>query len=372
MNTITHKAAGITIIGGGIIGMLSAYVLRRAGESVALLERAELGHESSWAGGGILSPLYPWRYPDAVNALACWSQEHYPQWIEDIHSLSGIDPELTPSGLLVLDPAEQSAALDWAQVFDREVDVVSGRDALHALEPGLKPAVDGGLWLPFVGQVRNPRLVKALRGALEALEVPICEQCEVTGWVRDEAEQRVAAVETTRGRVPVRTLVVAGGAWTGQLLASTGWTLPIEPVRGQMILFQAEPGTLRHMVLASGHYLIPRRDGRTLAGSTLEYTGFDKTPTAEAQARLQQFATDLVPALARAPIEHHWAGLRPGSPAGIPAIGRHPVLRNLFINTGHFRNGVVMGPASAQLLADLLLGQEPILPPSQYSPENIK
>lgn len=372
MNTQTDNTTAITIVGGGIIGMFSAYVLRRAGQSVTLLDRAELGHESSWAGGGILSPLYPWRYPDAVNALACWSQDHYAEWVEDIRELGGVDPELTSSGMLILDPEERPAARQWADAFDREVQIVTDSDALHALEPALGESATAGLWLPYVGQVRNPRLVKALHAALVALEVPICENCEVTGWRLDDAGERVTALETGQGPLAVETVVVAGGAWTGQLLASTGWTLPIEPVRGQMILFQAAPGTLQHLVLASGHYLIPRRDGRTLAGSTLEYAGFDKTTTAEAEEDLHRFAVELVPALAQAPVEHHWAGLRPGSPAGIPAIGRHPSLSNLFINTGHFRNGVVMGPASARLLADLLLEREPILAPAEYAPENIK
>lgn len=370
MNTQTQTIEPVTIIGGGLIGMLTAYVLRRAGCEVSLLERGDVGRESSWAGGGILSPLYPWRYPDPVNALACWSQDHYPDWIRDIQALSGIDPELEPSGMLILDPDQQPAAQEWAARFGREVRPLDAA-GVHALEPALAAAAGPGLWLPFVAQVRNPRLVKALRGALAALEVPVREHCEVTGWVYDETGEQVSAVVTAAGEIPVRNLVVAGGAWTGRLLAATGWSLPIEPVRGQMLLFQAEPGSLQHMVLAAGHYLIPRRDGRILAGSTLEYTGFDKTTTPEAEAELLRFAGELVPALARAPVEHHWAGLRPGSPHGIPAIGRHPALRNLYINTGHFRNGVVMGPASARLLADLLLGREPILPPADYAPERI-
>ena len=370
METDTGTMAPVTIIGGGIIGMLTAYVLRRAGCEVELLERGDLGQESSWAGGGILSPLYPWRYPDPVNALACWSQDHYADWLRDIQALSDIDPELEPSGMLILDPDQQPAALEWAQRFRREIRPLETA-AVRELEPALAAGVGEALWLPFVSQVRNPRLVKALRGALATLEVPVREHCEVTGWQRDPAGERVTAVVTRTGEIPVQTLVVAGGAWTGRLLAATGWSLPIEPVRGQMLLLRTDPGSLRHMVLSAGHYLIPRRDGRILVGSTLEHTGFDKTTTPQAEADLLRFATELVPALARAPVEHHWAGLRPGSPHGIPAIGRHPSLSNLFINTGHFRNGVVMAPASARLLADLLLGREPILPSTDYDPETI-
>src|SRR5680860_1402300 len=138
-------------------------------------------------------------------------------------------------------------------------------------------------------------------------------------------------------------------------------------VRGQIIVLNAPPGLVRRIVLFRGDYLIPRKDGRGLVGSTLEVSGFDKATTAAAREDLWTKATTWAPALRNYPIEYHWSGLRPGSPAGIPYVGEHPELRGLFLNTGHFRCGLALGPASARLAADLMLQRQPILAPEAYS-----
>ncbi len=163
-------------------------------------------------------------------------------------------------------------------------------------------------------------------------------------------------------------VLITAGAWSGELLATLGLSLPVEPVKGQMILYKCEPDFLPSMVLAKGRYAIPRRDGHILVGSTLEHEGFDKTPTDVARESLQASAEELIPALARQPIVGHWAGLRPGSPDGIPFIGPVPGFEGLWLNCGHYRNGLVLAPASCRLLADLMLGREPIVDPTPYAP----
>ena len=150
------------------------------------------------------------------------------------------------------------------------------------------------------------------------------------------------------------TLVTRG--WR-RLKELSGLDLPIKPVRGQMILYGAPPGLLKHIVLYQDHYLIPRIDGHILAGSTLEDCGYDNSITPEARKLLAGRALRLVPALVDCEVVRQWAGLRPGSPDGVPFIGEHPAIRGLFVNTGHYRNGVVMGPASARLLSDRMLEQ---------------
>ena len=162
-------------------------------------------------------------------------------------------------------------------------------------------------------------------------------------------------------------MVVTAGAWSGGLLESIGVALPVEPVRGQMILFNAKPGIVNRVVLRDGKYVIPRRDGRVLAGSTLEYVGFNKQTTEQAKQQLADTAIDMFPALADAQIEHHWAGLRPGAPEGIPFIGEIPEIENLYINAGHFRNGLVLAPASVRLLTTLLLKQKTPVDPAPYA-----
>lgn len=162
--------------------------------------------------------------------------------------------------------------------------------------------------------------------------------------------------------------MLAAGAWSGELLASLGLTLPVEPVKGQMILYKCASDFLSCMVLAKGRYAIPRRDGHILIGSTLEHEGFDKTPTESALDSLKASAVELIPALADAEVVGHWAGLRPGSPEGIPYIGKVPGFEGLWLNCGHYRNGLVLAPASCQLFADLLLGHKPVIDPAPYAP----
>jgi glycine oxidase len=169
-------------------------------------------------------------------------------------------------------------------------------------------------------------------------------------------QNSVTAITTTSGQFAVNQLVITAGAWTGQLFRQFFADAPkITPVKGQMLLFDAQPDTLDFIVLDQDQYIIPRRDGKILAGSTVEQDGFNKTTTCEARDRLTAFAINLLPPLKNFPVINHWAGLRPGTEHGIPYIDKHPVVGNLYINAGHFRNGLAMGPGSAQLLVDLVL-----------------
>lgn len=367
------------VIGGGVIGLLTARELRLAGADVIVLERGEPARESSWAGGGIVSPLYPWRYAEPVIALAAASQARYPSLCAELHAATGIDPELECSGLLIEGPGEEAAAARWAAAHGVRLEAVA-QDEIAALEPGLAQPPAGALWLPDVAHVRNPRFTKALRADVEARGVRVLPGYPVTGFkgsdtlvfVVSDPLKRVAGVETPQGTLSASAFVVCAGAWTGDLLRPLGPRLQIDPVKGQMLLFRARPGIVRTIHLAQDRYAIPRRDGRVLFGSTLEETGYDKATTAAAREELWRIATTRFPALAGFEVERHWAGLRPGSPAGVPYIGRHPAFANLFVNAGHFRNGIVLGPASARLAADIALGREPGLDPAPYAVDAVR
>lgn len=356
----------ILVVGGGAIGLLSARLLAEAGVEVCLLDQGALGGESSWAGGGIVSPLYPWRYSAAVTALAHWSQDFYPRLGEQLLAEAGIDPEVHVTGLYWLDLEDEAAALAWAGREQRPLRRVEMAQVYRAV-PALARGFTHALQMSGVANVRNPRLIKALRAALLQMpNVSLHEQCAVTGFIREA--DRVCGVRTVQGDFRADRVVVAAGAWSGELLKSLALDLPVEPVKGQMILYKCAEDFLPSMVLANGRYAIPRRDGHILIGSTLEHAGFDKTPTTVALASLKASAQALLPALAEAEVVGHWAGLRPGSPEGIPFIGPVPGHDGLWLNCGHYRNGLVLAPASCRLLVDLLLGHEPIVDPAPYAP----
>ncbi|KAF0866917.1 glycine oxidase ThiO [Pseudomonas sp. LD120] len=360
------KQQQVLVVGGGVIGLLTAFNLAAQGQQVRLVERSDLGREASWAGGGIVSPLYPWRYSPAVTALAHWSQDFYPQLAEHLFSTTGVDPEVHTTGLYWLDLDDEALALDWARREGRPlstVDISTVHDAVPVLGSGYQQAI----YMADVANVRNPRLVKSLKAALQALpNVQIDEQCSVTGFIRDG--QQVQGVYSSAGDIHADQVVLCAGAWSGELLGSLGVALPVEPVKGQMILYKCAASFLSCMVLAKGRYAIPRRDGHILVGSTLEHEGFDKTPTACALESLKASAVELIPALAEAEVVGHWAGLRPGSPEGIPYIGPVPGFDGLWLNCGHYRNGLVLAPASCRLFCDLLLGNPPIIDPAPYAP----
>jgi glycine oxidase len=353
----------ILVIGGGVIGLMTARELAEAGAKVTLVEMSETGRESSWAGGGIISPLYPWRYADSVTALARWSQREYPQLCARLHGETGVDPELVRSGLLILDAEEEATARDWAENHQAAVETLDAV-ALEASEPGLGPRPERVLWMPEIAQVRNPRLTKALRRSIEQ-RVTIREHEEVVEILTEGG--LVLGVSSRKGDIRADQVVVCTGAWTGKLLEQIGSAPEIHPVRGQMILFYGKPGEVRHIVLSRDHYVIPRSDGRILIGSTIEEVGFTKATTAEAKEELYRSAVELFPLLKHTPIEDHWSGLRPASPSGVPYIGGYPEITGLYFNAGHYRNGLVTGPASARLVADLVLGREPIIGPEPYA-----
>jgi len=352
------------VIGGGVTGMLTALHLYQGGlRNITLVERGVIGHESSWAGGGILSPLYPWRFHEPVTDLARWSQRHYPDFFNRIYQKTDLNPEYTQNGMLVLDMEESPHAQTWALQHQVHLETLAEQH-LRDCEPELGD-FNQALWLPDLGQVRNPRLLKALRRMLELAGIHLLESTEIKGIVHRNGS--VLGAETQPiGMISAEKIVIAAGAWSKYLLASIDTELAVEPVRGQMILFKTQPGLISRLVLGNDRYVIPRRDGHVLVGSTVENVGFDKSTTDVALENLKYAAFNLIPRLTDYPVIRQWAGLRPSSPQGIPYISEHPTIQNLYLNTGHFRNGIVLGLASAQLLADIVLQRPPILDPTPY------
>lgn len=333
------------IIGTGVNGLATAEALLLQGANVTLLERAAVGQESSWAGGGILSPLCPWDYSDAVTQLASRGAALFGAWASNLFKTTGIDPEYELSGMLVLPPFDREIAGQWC--------VAHGVSCLPSPAWGSWEGGEG-LLLPDVAQARNPRVLQALRAHVEQLGGRIVEHCAVHEIIVEQGG--VSRLLTSCGAFSAENFIVTAGAWSKALLGEHALRVDIKPIRGQMLLFKFDAPPLPHIVLQADLYLIPRRDGHLLVGSTLEDAGFDKSTTDDAREMLLQRAFSLLPALRAMPLVKHWAGLRPGSPDNIPTIGRHPHLPNLYINSGHFRYGVTMAPASVEVLLNEMVG----------------
>ena len=364
------------IIGGGVIGLLVARELAAAGAKVTLVEQGQCCRESSWAGGGIVSPLYPWRYSPAVTALASQAQQAYPQLVTQLLDETGIDPEFERTGLLMLDAKDEEEALQWAATNDKALYPVAP-SFIYDREAELAPGFGKGLWMPDIANIRNPRLGQALLGSLQRNpHTRIRENTRVlslhTITSGTSRGRRVSHVEVLcEGVVELlgaEHVIITAGAWSGGLLETLDVSLPVVPVKGQMLLFRPPRRLLETIVLTDGRYLIPRRDNYLLMGSTLEHTAFDKSTTEEALQSLRRSAEALLPALAECRVERQWAGLRPGAPDGVPFIGRVPGIDNLYVNAGQYRNGLVLAPASAQLLVDIVLERRPSVDPSPYDP----
>jgi glycine oxidase len=359
------------IIGGGVIGLALAWRLAVRGRTVRVLERlAERGREACWAGAGILPPASRDKLAHPLDQLRGWSFELHRQWAETLRAETGVDTGYRRCGgvYLARSIGEAAALTGWGNALESEgicAKLLSKplSVSLNQVEPGLTASDRGdnrviAAWhLPDECQVRNPRYLQALRQVCEQRGVVIEPLSEVIGFQFDN--DKIGGVITGQGVIKAGQVCIASGAWSGTLLQKLGITLGVIPIRGQIVLFKSDRPVLRTIVNEGPRYLVPRDDGRLLAGSTEEEAGFDKRTTEEGISDLVAFARSLVPALASAQIERTWAGLRPASFDGFPYLGTIPGYDNAFVATGHFRSGLYLSPATAMVMAELMCGERP-------------
>jgi glycine oxidase len=363
----------VAIVGGGVIGLSLAWSLAGQGRSVAVVEQGDFGRESSWAGAGMLPPGRLKGATTAEARLRAFSAGLWDGWAASLQSETGVDSGYRRcGGLHVAAPGEttgasESTLLHEVREWVREgVEVHERRgEALREIEPALAPAVSDGYLLPTMAQVRNPRLVKALTAGCLKRGVELVSGTPVMGFRRNG--ERVTGVETASGAIAADRFCVTGGAWSRQILAQVGVGVFVEPVRGQIVLLNAQPCPIRHVIECGPRYLVPRGDGRILVGATEERVGFDRRTTAGGIGGLIDFALSLVPSLSSASIERTWAGFRPGSIDGLPYLGAVPGFNNLFMAAGHHRNGLQMSPGTAVLMQQALTDEQPGIPLEPYS-----
>ena len=348
----------VAIIGGGIIGLTSAYFLAREGVSVAVYDRGDLGREASWAGAGILPPGNPDRAATPADRLRGIGSARFPDFSAELRDLTGIDNGYRKCGGIEFLNAEDADVTGvWAAegiAFERLT-----MSAAKRLEP-LGDVEGEPYLLPDCAQVRNPWHLRALVAACERAGVELHPNTAVEAWECDH--DRVAAVRLASGeRVTAGRFLLAAGAWSERLLGALGQKPHVHPVRGQIALLRG--ASCSRVLMLGKRYLVPRGDGLTLVGSTEEpEAGFEKRTTEEGIGGLLAFARQAVPVLGTAKLETSWAGLRPGSPDGLPFVGAVPGWQNAFVAAGHFRAGVQLSIGTGQALCDLMTGKRPCVP----------
>lgn len=354
------------IVGGGVIGLSLAYELAGRGAHVEVIERGAFGREASWAGAGILPPANRATAIHPFDQLRALSHELHPAWAEKLYEETGIDTGYREcGGLYVARSAGEVASLAAFAEMLRDLKIEIERvpnEVVADVEPALGDLVASGdlkasYLLPGEAQLRNPDHLRALFAACDRRGVRLRANVEVHEIVT--STHRVAAIETSVGPLEADRYCLACGAWTYSLLQQLGIATGIMPVKGQMVMFKCESPPFRRVLNEGPRYLVPREDGCVLVGSTEEEVGFDKSNTEESVSELAALARQLVSALADAPIEKTWAGLRPGSFDGFPYLGAIPGFDNAFAAAGHFRSGLHMSTGTAVVMAQAIIGELP-------------
>jgi glycine oxidase len=347
----------VIVVGGGIIGCATAYELAKAGSKVTLFERATPGAEASSAAAGLLT-VGGARRSGPFQKLALDSWARYPDIVRELRDLTGVDVEHMTAGTLypLFDRGEWAEAeeqLRWPLAKEMGMRVVEGKE-LRDMEPGLSPDVKAALFVRGDHWVNNQRLVTAYASAAAGRGVALRTGVEVSQLLADG--RRVTGVVAAGERFEADCVLLAAGAWSAPLAASLGLHLPVVPVRGQMVAVSNIPALLRHAVHGSHGYLTPRPSGELLIGATVEHVGFERAVTAEGLAYLLNGAIAVLPAIQSRPITRTWCGFRPGTPDDMPVLGPWPDLDGLFVATGHYRNGILLAPATAALMTQAILG----------------
>jgi glycine oxidase len=360
----------VLIVGGGVIGLTTAYFLAKQNISVEVLDKSDLGAEASWAGAGIIPPGNPEKAVSAYDRLRATSSRMFADLTAELREATGIDNGYRVcGGIELLDDADELTLPAWkGEGVDFEA--LSPR-SLREIEPNLNAPRQKAYLLPEAAQVRNPWHLRALIAGCGQLNVRFSPQTPIESF--DSRHSQIIGVRIGNGEVrQAGQYLLCAGAWSDKLLKPLGIRSGIHPVRGQIVLLKQFPSPITRVVLVGNNYLVPRDDGHVLIGSTEEpEAGFEKQTTAEAIAGLIEFGTSLVPRLAQAEVVKCWAGLRPGSLDGLPSLGRVGEFNNLFMAGGHFRAGIQLSPATGLVMSELLTGRFPSIPLDDFRPGRV-
>jgi glycine oxidase len=364
MSASDAPAVDVAVVGGGVIGLSVAWSARKRGMSVTLLERGLTGEGSSWVAAGMLAPVAEVEFGEAgqrLLELGMRSAASWPGFAAELEDAAELPVGFRRSGTLMLARDEDEAReLERQLAFRGSLGLRATRlapSAARELEPALAPTVRLALEAPDDHSVDPRRVLDALRVSCERSGVDLRERTPVPSVLTDAAQERVTGVVLANGEhLCAGQVVLAAGAWSGQLDGlPPAAQVPVRPIKGQILRLRdpVGPGLLERVVRFEGGYLVPRGDGRYVLGATMEERGFEQQPTAGGVYELLRAARELVPGITELEIEELGVGLRPGTPDNVPVIG-HGALQGLVWATGHHRNGILLAPLTATLVADTL------------------
>lgn len=364
----------VLIIGGGIMGFAIARELRHRGvQDITLVERRSAGLESSWAAAGMLGPQAEADRNDAFFRFCCDSRDLYPKFADDLTLETGIDIELDKSGTLYLsfnesDERRLRKRFEWQRAAGLPVEQLSAKEARRC-EPFVSPDVREALFFPDDWQVENRKLLAALRRSGEINGVNIVENTTVDRLTVEN--KNVVGAESGEQRFSAALTILTTGAWTSLIkIGVAEMPFSVEPVRGQMVVLKTAKRLFQRVIYSHRGYLVPRVDGRILAGSTTERKGFDCSVTEQATNILREMSNEIAPTTSGLPTVDRWAGLRPFTFDGLPIIGGIETIGGLTIATAHYRNGILLAPITAARVADSMLNGE--TPDPAYSPDRFR
>lgn len=351
----------IIVVGAGLIGLAIAFELAERGGTVRVYDRAEPARAASWAAAGLLAPYSETLRDPGLLSLCESSLREYPAFVQRVRDAGGVDPRFHSGEVLhvAFTPEQRSELIAEHEAFLRRgvrCELLDRAQVLTA-EPWIGRDAVAGLVVRDEGWVDNRRLGRALVSACERRGVCIAR----TSTVRVECDKRrVLGAATDFGFIAAGAVINACGAWAASLEGVPDSCVPpVTPVKGQMLALGVPNGFVRRASWLGGVYLVPRDDGRLLVGATIESAGFDDRVTAGGMDTLLRAALRAAPSLAGFSITETWAGLRPGTPDGLPFLGATP-LAGYFLATGHYRNGILLAPVTARLIAQVIEGEEPV------------
>lgn len=345
----------VLIIGGGVIGLSIARELHKKGvRRITLVEKGACGEESSWAAAGMLGPQAEADAGGAFFDLTLSSRDLYPEFAAELEDETGVNVELDRSGTLYLAFSDQDSQVlrhryEWQARAGLRVEYLSAEESRRA-EPFASPDVRDALFFPDDWQIDNRKLLTALRRYADLNGIGIHEKTEAERLIVED--RAVAGIETETGELRSDRTILATGAWTSLIkLGDTTFPVKVEPVRGQIVAFKTAKRLFERVIYSRRGYIVPRSDGRILAGSTSEFVGFEKAVTDEATTALRKMASEIAPSVANLAIADRWSGLRPRASDELPVLGSISGIAGLTIATAHYRNGILLAPLTAKMIA---------------------